>query len=94
MAMYLLYLLSATLNYYSEQRHDSINNRYTNGVAGFHTVNPLDLAGNSFVEHDFVLYLVVCGLFVACVFSWVYLVWYCTDPGIIDTRNANFDEVS
>lgn len=93
MSMYFLYLLSATVNHYASLKHEHITNDYTNGIAGFQTVHPLDLGGNSFVYEDRVLYFVVCGLYLACVVSWVWLVWFCTDPGIIDTRDANFEEV-
>jgi hypothetical protein len=94
MLMYFLYLLSATANHYRSVHHEHINNEYTGGVAGFHTVSPLDLGAQSFVYHDRVLYYVVCALYATCVVAWVRMVWFCTDPGIIDTRDANFEEVS
>jgi hypothetical protein len=94
MAMYFLYLASASIDGFTRERHKKINNDYTGGVAGFHTINPLDLGGNSFVDYDYVLFYVVCGLFISCAVAWVKLVWFSTDPGIIDTRDQNFDEVS
>ena len=94
MVMYLLYLLSATIDEYYEGGHKHVNNIYTEGAQGFHTLNPLDLGGNTFVDHDFVLYLIVCGLFVTSIILWVKLVWFNSNPGIIDTRDQNFDEVS
>lgn len=93
MAMYLLYLLSATLNEFYHGPHKHISNIYTRGAQGFHTLNPLELGGNSFTEHDFLLYLIVCGLFVTISVLWTKLVWFNYDPGIIDTRDQNFDEV-
>lgn len=94
--MYFLFLLSATINHYRTMGHsdvNNINNDYTKGIGGFHTVSPLDLGGQSFVYHDRVLYYIVCGLFMASVIAWTKLVWFCPDPGIIDTRDANFEEV-
>jgi hypothetical protein len=93
MAMYFLYLASATVDGYTRHKHEKINNDYTGGVAGFHTINPLDLGGNSFVDFDYYLYYIVCGLYIFCVVAWVKLVWFSTDPGIIDTRDENFEEV-
>jgi len=67
---------------------------YTEGQHGYHTFNPLDLGALSFVQEDFVLYCVVCGLYVLCVAMWVKLVYFDYDPGIVDTRDVNFEEVS
>ena len=91
-SMFFLYLLGVSLNEYAQQHHQDMDKDYTNG-GGFKTINPVDLGGNSLVRDDFILYIIVCSLFVLCVVSWVKLVWYSTDPGIIDTRDENFDEV-
>lgn len=93
MLMFFLYLLGVSLNEYAQGQHETMNKDYTHG-GGFKTINPVDLGGNSFVKDDFILYIIVCCLFITCVVAWVYLVWFATDPGIIDTRDENFDEVS
>ena len=93
MTIYLVYLFCAVFDFYQGRKVDKINNTYTKGVGGFHTVNPLDLGAMSFVGQDSELFLVVCGLFLACVLLWLRLVWLCRDPGIVDTRDQNFEEV-
>ena len=94
MVMYLLYLLCATVDEFYRGGHKHIKNEYTDGAHGFHTLNPLDLGGTSYVQEDFILYCVVCGLFVLCTALFVRLVYCSDDPGIVDTRDINFEEVS
>jgi len=93
MIMYLLYLLSATVVEFYRGGNKHIDNQYTEGRHGYHTFNPLDLGALSFVQEDFELYCVVCGLFVLCVTMWVKLVYFDYDPGIVDTRDVNFEEI-
>jgi hypothetical protein len=97
MTILFLYLVCATISHYYSYKHidedTATTNRYTHGVAGFHSMNPLTLGGFSFIQHDFILYLIVCGLLLKSVALFAKLTCWCTDPGIIDTRDQNFDEV-
>ena len=94
--MLVLYLICATVNhYYKQGRQWNRSEQYSSKIqaADFHVTNPLDLGGFSFIANDFVLYVIVCGLCILSIISWIKLVWFDSDPGIIDSRDQSFDEV-
>lgn len=63
------------------------------GAGGFDVHNPLDLGGMSCAsDHQLFPTVVIC--FVLSLISFINLMWFDVDPGIVDTREEDFDCVS
>lgn len=59
----------------------------------FNVEDPLDIKGVSGAKNDPYLFMVTCILTILCTILWVKLVWIDNDPGIINTRSQDFEEV-
>ena len=55
--------------------------------------NPFGIGGLSAAYEDYPLFIVVCYFALITFVLWVNIVWVNTDPGLVDTRGKNFDEV-
>ena len=51
------------------------------------------LHGDDVIRHDSTLFIVVCVCYMSAQLFWVAIVWIWPDPGMVDTRDHDFEEV-
>lgn len=59
-----------------------------------HSTGTKVLNGDNVIDHDATLFIVVCVCYVVAQMFWIAIVWVWPDPGMVDTREKDFEEVN
>jgi len=85
----MIYLFSC-INVYSN--HDSYDYNHHAKTFGYgSSINILGIGGVSSCYYDLKLFFITFVSWLGCIYIWIMLVWIRIDPGMIDTRESDFD---
>ncbi len=88
-AAYCLYLGSC--GFWASYSEDSTY--YILGHVAVRLHDPLGVRGVDGEVDDTALFFTILVLLAGCVLLWLKLAWFSTDPGVVNTRLKDFDEV-
>ena len=90
--VFLMFLACSYFASFPEHRHAS-EGAHTDALGGSSVYNPADLGGMSAAREDQELFWVTCFFLLVGAACWSKLVWLDRNPGIVDTREQDFDDI-
>lgn len=91
MPMFAVYILSSFFYCTNHKNVNAVSSYSTFSEVSYQNI--FHIGGISGAEGYIWLVFVTMGLFLVSMFLWVILVWFQLDPGIINTRDHDFEEV-